>query len=283
VTSYHHTRKYLLSNCQIIEIVDLDVGVFSGVTMSTIIFSLRHSTPTGNTITVKRGLTEIVQTIPQQVFIANDFVFNIFASSFDNTISQKLKSRSIQLGGLCKELIFGVVITKNISEVVFDKKSKNLKPFVEGRDIGRYFTPTKTRYLRYERNLLHRPRTPKVFEAPEKIMIQRITGGNNPLKATYDDTLLYNKESINNIILKDNINYGTKYVLSLVNSRLLNWFYKNTFTNASKLTVNLSKEYLSKLPIRSIDFTNPEEKKMHDDLVALVDTMLEQAASQGKL
>ena len=33
--------------------------------------------------------------------------------------------------------------------------------------------------------------------------------------------------------------------------------------------------YLRELPIHRIDFDNPAEKKMHDDLVALVDKMLE--------
>jgi len=34
-------------------------------------------------------------------------------------------------------------------------------------------------------------------------------------------------------------------------------------------------ETIEQLPIRRIDFNNPAEKKMHDDLVAFVDRMLE--------
>jgi hypothetical protein len=30
-----------------------------------------------------------------------------------------------------------------------------------------------------------------------------------------------------------------------------------------------------RIPIRNIDFSNPSEKKLHDDLVALVDVMLD--------
>jgi hypothetical protein len=33
--------------------------------------------------------------------------------------------------------------------------------------------------------------------------------------------------------------------------------------------------FLNQLPIRLIDFNNPAEKKMHDDLVTLADRMLE--------
>jgi len=46
--------------------------------------------------------------------------------------------KSIELGNLCAELIFGVVITKNINEVVSNKNLPGYKPFLEGKDISRY-------------------------------------------------------------------------------------------------------------------------------------------------
>ena len=39
-------------------------------------------------------------------------------------------------------------------------------------------------------------------------------------------------------------------------------------------TVNLSKEYLSQIPIHTINFSNPAEKAMHDKMVSLVERML---------
>jgi hypothetical protein len=81
-------------------------------------------------------------------------------------------------------------------------------------------------------------------------MVQRITGGSRPLKVAYDNAKLYNKESINNIILKDGSKFNAKFILLLLNSKLINWFYNNQFTNESTLTVNISKEYLSKIPVK---------------------------------
>ncbi len=52
-------------------------------------------------------------------------------------------------------------------------------------------------------------------------------------------------------------------------------FYRTKFTNNSTLTVNLSKEYLSQLPIRLITFSDPTDKALHDRVVRLVDVMLE--------
>ena len=48
---------------------------------------------------------------------------------------------SIPLGTLCKELIFGVVITKNWDQVVRDGRFPGGKPFLEGR---RHFTLPNT-------------------------------------------------------------------------------------------------------------------------------------------
>ena len=143
VTSYTHVRQYLLNHQSIEEIVDLDIGIFSGVTMSTIIITIRNTVPADNYIAIKRGLYQMVSKHSQELFVKNNYVLNIFSSQSDESISAKLKVNSVELGTLCKELIFGVVITKNFDTVVFEKRKKGLKPFVEGRDIGRYLRRPK--------------------------------------------------------------------------------------------------------------------------------------------
>jgi hypothetical protein len=162
---------------------------------------------------------------------------------------EKITANTIALGEICKEMIFGVVITKNKDEVVSGVQHAGWKPFLEGRDIGAYRIKPIHSYLNYDAKLLHRPRTQQIFEVPEKILLQRITGGSHPLKAAYDNKQFYNKESINNVILLENSGFDYKYILALLNSRLINWYYTRQFTNESRLTVNLSKEYLSQIPI----------------------------------
>jgi hypothetical protein len=61
-----------------------------------------------------------------------------------------------------------------------------------------------------------------------------------------------------------------KFVLALINSKLLNYWYTQKFS-----TLSVAKNAILMLPIRRIDFNNHAEKKVHDDLVTLVDRMLE--------
>ena len=66
-----------------------------------------------------------------------------------------------------------------------------------------------------------------------------------------------------------------QYLLGILNSRLGEYYVKQTSPYVSGGYYSFTTTYLNPFPIRRIDFDNPVEKKMHDDLVALVDKMLE--------
>jgi adenine-specific DNA-methyltransferase len=254
VTSYSNIREFLIKNTEICEVVDLDVGIFENVTASTIILTLQNRrSDLNNEIQIKKGVnTNATNILKQRDFSGNGYIFNIFASDQSRKLINKIKKDSTPLGQLAKYIRFGVVITNNHHEVVSNYKPNNeWKPFLEGNEIGSFMINYQGRYLHYQKDLLHRSRTPDVFET-QKILIQRITSGNHPLKAAYDTSNFYDKESIINLILKSDEENEYKFVLGVLNSSLINWFYYKSFTNESKLTVNLSREYLSEIPIREI-------------------------------
>jgi hypothetical protein len=95
----------------------------------------------------------------------------------------------------------------------------------------------------------------------------------------YDSEQYFNDGGdIRAVVLKPNEKLSIKYVLGILNSKLMNWYYGFIGKPKGKM-----REYfnipMSKIPLRTIDFSNPTEKPQHDKLVALVDTMLE---LQGK-
>jgi len=265
VTSYDSTRRYLVNNSRITSIYDFGDRVFDDAVTTAIVITATK----GNFADYQTKLINAssVGTISKQDIIDNDFVIATNTNKNSSSLLKKLKSNQT-LGSICKEMIFGVVITKNKNEVVSDKPLKGWKPFLEGREIGAYTIQEIKQWLNYEPTLLHRARTKEVFETPEKILIQRITGGSKPLKAAYDNQGFYNKESINNIILNDDSPVQTKFVLALLNSKLINWFYVNQFTNESNLTVNLSKAYLSQIPLAIPNKTDEER------IVSIVERIL---------
>lgn len=269
VTSYSNIREFIYSNAKINEIVDLDVGVFERVTASTIIIFLEgRITNCSNHISVKRGIRNpVINHFMQSEFNNKGFIFDIFSRPQDRELVQKISFNSKKLDSLAKYIRFGVVISNNFNKVVDSiKHNRFWKPFLEGDEIAPYAIRWKKRFLQYRPKLLHRSRTMDVFET-KKIIIQRITGGTRPLKAAYDTSFFYTKESIINLILKPDVDYAFEYILCLLNSSLMNWFYKIKYTNESKLTVNVSKEYLGELPIKLI---SPVEQKQFIDLVGKI-------------
>jgi hypothetical protein len=98
----------------------------------------------------------------------------------------------------------------------------------------------------------------------------------------YDNQQYYTKESINNLLLSPTCPFDIKFLLALLNSSLLSWYYRLSFTNGSTLTVNLSKEYLSQLPIPDLDLTVAADRKAHDHVVHRVDEMLRVAGVNSR-
>jgi hypothetical protein len=50
----------------------------------------------------------------------------------------------------------------------------------------------------------------------------------------------------------------------------MKFYYETSFP-----TLHVQRDELASLPIRMIDFSNPDEKALHDKLIALVEKMLE--------
>lgn len=251
VTSYYESRKFFIDSFDFRELADLGADVFQdAVTTAIILVATKNISKEPLDLKIIKDFTGSYTTINIDDIKSNGYIITTNTSGLKGVLLKKITLNSILLGEECSEMIFGVVITKNKDEVVSNFPVEGYKPFLEGRDITSYLIRGVHQYLNYSPQLLHRARTKDVFETPEKLLVQRITGGNRPLKVAYDNFGYYNKESINNIIIHPESKFNVKFILTLLNSSLINWFYNNQFTNESILTVNISKEYLSRIPIR---------------------------------
>ena len=110
-----------------------------------------------------------------------------------------------------------------------------------------------------------------IFLLPDKIVIQRISGGTRPLKATLDEKRRYCFNSVNTLVCHSVAN---QYVLGLLNSTLLSWYYYNRFSNRSELTVNIATKLLRQLPIPAVNLSNAIGKARYNRMVQLVERML---------
>ncbi len=91
----------------------------------------------------------------------------------------------------------------------------------------------------------------------------------------FDESGMYSFTSGYAIILKEPTEKNYKYILGLLNSKVLDYFLKKISTTMRGGFFRYFTQYVEQLPIRTIDFSNPSEKEKHDRMVSLVEQMLE--------
>jgi type I restriction-modification system DNA methylase subunit len=96
------------------------------------------------------------------------------------------------------------------------------------------------------------------------------------LAASYDaEGLMYlDNVRVNGILLKKKTDAAYKYVLGLLNSSLLHWFFTRLATPFANGWFGANRQFIEPLPIRRIDPSSAADLKLRDDLVALVEQML---------
>ena len=283
-TTYDMTRKFILENYHIDLIADLKGGVFEKVTAPTIIFKFSKSKSKENTLIVdanckRDGFVDVSKSsyTNQSIFLNNvSYAFNIFMNQQENKLCNKIQSHNKILGDIAKYIIAGIVCEKD--QILNEKPNHKLcKKFIGGKNIKKYGINLKNKYIIFDRKQLHRARPDEVWESDKKIITQRISGGLHPIVATIDTEKYYSFTSTNLIIIKDEFTkiYNYEIICAILNSNLINFYYVKNFTNASTLTVNISKTFLEQIPLPKIDLKNKKDKEIHDRLSNLVDTIIE--------
>ena len=103
------------------------------------------------------------------------------------------------------------------------------------------------------------------------------------LHAFYDREGLYYLDNVDvgGLILKDEIAETCEYVLGLINSSVLNWYFRGRSAPFRGGFRSANRQFLEPLPIRRVDFSDRTEKEMHGAIVGKVERMLELQERMG--
>lgn len=91
----------------------------------------------------------------------------------------------------------------------------------------------------------------------------------------FDENGDYTFTSGYGVTLKNNTGLSLKYVLGLLNSKLLEYYLKRVSTPMRGGFFRFFTQFMEGIPIRTIDFSNPAEASAHEKMVGLVSQMLE--------
>jgi hypothetical protein len=143
---------------------------------------------------------------------------------------------------------------KQTPEDVIEKKytatSKLDDSYIEcviGKDFHKYkFINKPSMFVSYGKWLAEPRESAPFFE--DKIIIRQTS---DSLICNYDDENRINLNNVYNVGKKD-LNFDLKYILTLLNSKLFNYFYQNISQEKGRLFAEVKKVNLAKLPVKNI-------------------------------
>ncbi len=254
-------RKFLTSENSILNISHYHKSVFDAVVdTEVVIFSNGFINNNIINVYIHKSADEIelIQHNQNKWRDKNGEVINIFSNEKIENLISKLKYNSLKLSE-CADVFAGLVpyeegkgnppqtreMMKNKIYNSSEKLDNTYREAIRGSDIDKYLNNWNgTRWLKYGNNLAA-PRKSKIFDNP-KIIIRQ-TG--DTLIATYDDrkfVCFKNTHVINQI----NDNFDLKYIIALINSKLMNYYFQYLNPEMGEALAEVKKENVEKLLIK---------------------------------
>jgi type I restriction-modification system DNA methylase subunit/predicted type IV restriction endonuclease len=290
-------RRFVIQTTCIEQIVHFTFRVFPKATVDTEIVILKNQRP----ISTHTAFVQVVESIDelsappdnsaakhirhnQAKWLGLDGgTVNIFTSGEEEALAKRCLAHAVPLEELF-EINVGIKpyqkgkgkppqTPATVAARPFDSNTpvtKQHRAYLRGADINRYvIAPTERRYIKYG-PWLAESRPAANFDAPMKI-VMRQTG--DSLIAAMDVRQYLCLNNMHVLVPRSN-HPSLKYVLGVVNSRLLNWYYHSLNPEVGEALAEVKKGNVAKLPVRTITFSDSADRSRHDRMVSLVESML---------
>ena len=243
--SFSKLREFFANDVTIYQLVELPSDVFEDATVTTMLCFYQNSKPTLNKV------------IGIYSYVNNDFIKKNFLLKYQDILDSQNTSFGFE-----EPISIGKVQTKKLGEIasfslgiktsddnrfVFSESiDETCYKFLRGRNIQRWSYPINDEWLWYQPQLIcekpgGRPRVLNNFLVDKKIVIQDIA---KEINATIDENKYLCNDTLN-LIYNCSENYCLEYILCLINSKLINVWFKKTYPAGLHIKVN----QLEQIPI----------------------------------
>ena len=289
-------REWILKEFKIVNIVDLSqVKVFESAEVNTCILVIQKSKPKKDhnlKILKPTSLPTLNNspaiTLKQDVFMTTpQFMIRTDLDNKKIEVISKI-TKDILLASEIFYIVIGSVPHDSKTGASKDrlisstKLGDSFKKYIEGKDMSRYDLSWRHIYLNYQPKMMHRPKFPELFEN-EKLVVRNISTKEG-LLAVYDDENYYTNdtvslcvpwfklknvnikgENITSLKLDNSQKYDLKYCLGLINSKVLNFYFKHILSS----NLHVYPEAIRNLPLKIISGGQQPIIKLVDKMLSL--------------
>ena len=272
--SFRSLRSLLSKNSHLYQIVDLGSGIFQDAKNETMLVFFYKAIPGIN------DEVEVIQTNSKE-FLACHTISRVNQSKWANengnawlvrtsqeniSILEHFEKQPEKISDFCTANQ-GLRTGDNERYLSNKPKGDIWKPAAGGKEIGRYLPIPKTLFVYYDPQCLDAPRKPEIFNANEKIVVQEIRNISltRRIVATLDTEKTICLQSTNVINLKKDMKIGILYILGILNSSAVNYYFRCNCSGNNHIPSN----QLLRIPIP----VSPN-KEVQKEFVGLVQTIL---------
>jgi adenine-specific DNA-methyltransferase len=244
-------REYLLSSFHICFITRPTNEIFEEANVSITVFLLENKKEDSKIVTLAIEHTCFMtkEINNQSEFEKGDFVINTNIENPFFVIIKKIESVSQPLE-IMFEVKNGIKVRKELLSKV--RLNETYKPFAVGKNIellGKLSYDLFLPYIKENESLFSNQafRTPDIFEC-EKVVVRQIPGKER-LIATFDNENIYTDQTVYNISHLNRNSDALKFLLGLLTSKLMFFYFKNTMYDNKDLFPKIKRSQLLKLPV----------------------------------
>ncbi len=282
-------RSYLFNNVEIKKIIHFQIPVFEQAVVDTEIMIFKKSNPSDShkiqiEVFDKRHVKTELNILQRKWIEQNGAPVNILDNEKFSPIKEKTSKLPI-LDSICKitqgtkPFQVGKGTPKQTRQIaeekpyVSEKKiDDSFRPLLRGSLMNRYQINWNNDYWIKFGDWLAEPRYTANYDAVEKIIIRQTS---DHLNATLDNRQFIVRDNLYTIVSK-NPSCDLKYILGLLNSSFLNWYYQNILNpEKGEALAQVKRGHIANLPIKTIDPSHKNEIESEKEIITLVEQLLE--------
>lgn len=248
---YSFTRDFLVNKVSLTEIVNFPILPFEDAVVETVLIQYVNRPNLIDSIEVKELSQEKLITASKlkREVINRDTKFS-FVYNLNPIIEKVFEKEHDTFGSIC-EVNQGIALKGDKSLSLKEtKENENCFKLLDGRNINKYSIKWDGVYLDYDLDRIHSCKRKDIFESAEKLMFRRVSSS---LIFTYDSEQYY---ALNTLVIVNKIDNkigpDLKFILGLMNSKLMNYVYSNKFKSTKTVFSEIQARSIKELPIPKI-------------------------------
>ena len=232
--SFSKFREFLVDQTKVRQLIKCPPGVFEEATVTVIVLLLKKE-KISNT---KIELLELKDYKFKKINYGLDYNFIRDQASYGFTFDKQIKIHidTVKLGELAT-FSLGIKTSDDKRFVMGSKKDVDSYKMLRGKDVSRYVSRFNNKWMWYKPQLMNQkngagPRKLEFFLQP-KILIKDVA---IQIEANLDDKNYLTTDTLT--ILYEIKSYELKFILALLNSRLINCWFKMNFPAGLHIKIN---------------------------------------------